>query len=695
VFSNGTDVSHFAHAIDDLFARVNAHLMALLARKYSLAAHAHALKRFVLLAQGDFVQHLLDGEHAHLDRPRDADHSKPVPPQTPEQAFTAAAFHLQSRGSVTATSASAAPSGGGAVPEFVRAHLHLYRPPPGSAASAARAQGGVEAAWDQLSLVYTFEQTERDDNAPLAVIFSSGSAPTKYADLCSFLLRLKRVERVLNLAWKEQSKVGHSIKLRELARSLSSATSSISGGSGFSSTNNPVDPLLKQANGLRHEMMHFLSNTHSYIMFEVLETAWDEFAHKIRAVQEQVDQQQQQQQQQTQTPAAVPAPISATAAAAAASFGATATAAAQPISSRHTRASSSMALVPLSSTTTAAASSFGAVPSAAAAVASSSSSSALMSMMSKERVKPLDLDGLIHAHRVFLSTIHTKALFGGPDGVLLPALLGLFKLVLSFAQFNERLHAFLRAEFERRDRARMQAGRSEAQGKWGVSAARAVAGGATNSATLVSALAGFLAELQRLAHDWGGQFRAFRAALKQTPGQRDAAERLGGRPVAGSNNLPQQHPQHQQQSHWGGGVDDDWAGNGMGGDGEEDDPFGSPDAATAASNLFASPRRPSTSSRPGEQQQQMQQLLQAREAAQRHDRDFLRFRLDFNEFFKLNREAHLRRAEAYERAHGGAEALAKQRAAAQAQQAAAQRAQQAARPDGNKASFYNPQAWHD
>lgn len=149
--------------------------------------------------------------------------------------------------------------------------------------SSSAASAGSESGWDVFSLHYSLS------DSPLAVIFSEAHL-ARYMQLFNFLLRLKRVELRLNRVWQVQSKAGHSLRLRNLSRALASAASSSSSsfspshaGAG-SSISNPLDPLLKQCNGLRHEMMHFLSNTHSYMMFEVLESAWAELVKKINVI---------------------------------------------------------------------------------------------------------------------------------------------------------------------------------------------------------------------------------------------------------------------------------------------------------------------------------------------------------------------------------------------------------------------------
>ncbi|KAH6576489.1 hypothetical protein BASA62_001410 [Batrachochytrium salamandrivorans] len=54
------DLKKLEFSIDSAYQASNAHLMSVLFEKYNLMEHLLALKRFVLLGQGDFVQYLLD-----------------------------------------------------------------------------------------------------------------------------------------------------------------------------------------------------------------------------------------------------------------------------------------------------------------------------------------------------------------------------------------------------------------------------------------------------------------------------------------------------------------------------------------------------------------------------------------------------------------------------------------------------------
>lgn len=289
-----------------------------------------------------------------------------------------------------------------------------------------------------------------------------------------------------------------------------------------------------------------------------------------------------------------------------------------------------------------------------------------------------------------------QALLGGDSQPLLPQLQSLFKLILSFSVFSERLYDFLHAEMERREAAQRQVSRSEKTGTWGVSAAQSAGrGDAATNAALVAALAAFLVEFQRLAHEWQAQLRAFLKALKST--NREAHDRLGGAAgaagAAAGGRAPTPAESLRSSPTYADEEDDE----------EESEldrsAFGSPlplskssAAAAAAAAAMASPNG-SVGAAP---QSGVLSARAQRAASNLHDLEFLRFRLDFNEYYRNNKEEHARRHAAYVALHGHTDASA----ASKAQSARAPPAPSAARlaSRANTAaapSFVNPRAWEE
>ena len=370
----------------------------------------------------------------------------------------------------------------------------------------------------------------------------------------------------------------------------------------------------------------------SYLMFEVLESAWEEFIKKIN-------------------------PPKNTAAAAAAGGAPTSQGA-----GRHERTAST-AMVPVATTVMA--------PSAAASVPPPSSSfsfgvpvpaavpSVSVSIASKDAAKPLDLEGLIKAHKVFLQQILDKvraetntrsegsgcgqapdlslgvlcscvfaslqALLGVDSQALLSQLLSLFQLILSFCAFTDRLYEFLGAEIERREAQQAQHARQKSGSAWGASALAAVKSAADPSlVACVHTLTGFLRDFQRLSHDFSVQFREFLRALKQS-NQGEAADKIGGKAHATNSGATMGTPSKAAApgvSEW--DVDED------GLDRSGDSMMSPLPLGRTTSNSAAVSRAPRPAS------------------ANLHELDFLRFRLDFNEYYRTNKEAHRRRQAEYE-----------------------------------------------
>lgn len=205
---------------------------------YHFGSHALALKKYMMAAQGDFHQLLLDSMHRELEKP------------ARETSTTALMGMLEQakRGSSARFER-----------EEILHRLSLKKiSAPTVVSASSPTVAGAEVGYDVFTLLYTLS------DSPLSVIFTA-AALEHYQTLFNFLLRLKRVEGQLNATWAKQTKLGHSIKLIQLSKLLTPKDGSSGGGGGGAGSgnmNNTLDPLLKQCNGLRHEMLHFLTNTH-------------------------------------------------------------------------------------------------------------------------------------------------------------------------------------------------------------------------------------------------------------------------------------------------------------------------------------------------------------------------------------------------------------------------------------------------
>jgi len=215
----------------DLSARVekaafktNRHLVSLLMGHYALGEHCLALRRFLLLSQGDFVESLMDNISSDLER--DANE----------------VYRHQLMGILDMA---------------VRQSNAQYCSPDIIARLGIKllASSSGEKAWDIFLLDYAID-------SPLNVILTP-AAMTAYDRAFAFLWKLRRVSHALASSWAQQM---------ALQRHLVVCAQQL--GTWAPELGLEMRQTLHKCNCLRNEMHHFIQNIHSYIMCEVLETSW-------------------------------------------------------------------------------------------------------------------------------------------------------------------------------------------------------------------------------------------------------------------------------------------------------------------------------------------------------------------------------------------------------------------------------------
>eukprot|EP01134_Creolimax_fragrantissima_P007271 CFRG7271T1 len=199
-------------ALDHAYSVTGARVLSLLHEKFHLGVHMRALKRYLLLAQGDFVQALMETLDAELSAP-------------------ATEMHLYSlAGSIhTAKETTTAKYDD----EFVINRLDVR----------------LEAAGREAQTGYDLFLLDYHVDGPIKVVFTGG-AMHQYHRLFRQLWRLKRLERCLSSAWEDQNDI--SKRFNYITR---------------------LYPLLHRCNILSQAMRHFVSKMQYFLMFEVLETA--------------------------------------------------------------------------------------------------------------------------------------------------------------------------------------------------------------------------------------------------------------------------------------------------------------------------------------------------------------------------------------------------------------------------------------
>lgn len=213
--------------VSEASKRIDKHMLDVIYKQYRFKEHCLAIKRYLLLGQGDFVQYLMDI----------------VGPELSEPANTISTFKLAGLLESAVRSSNAQYDD-----HDILDRLRVKMMPHGTG----------DRGWDVFSLEY-------DARVPLDTVFTE-SVMARYLKVFNFLWKLRRVEHALIGAWKTMkpncttshffTKLQGSVKLQLLSA-------------------------LRRCQVLWDEMNHFVSNLQYYIMFEVLEVSWSKFCNEM------------------------------------------------------------------------------------------------------------------------------------------------------------------------------------------------------------------------------------------------------------------------------------------------------------------------------------------------------------------------------------------------------------------------------
>ncbi|KAK9917451.1 hypothetical protein WJX75_004487 [Coccomyxa subellipsoidea] len=221
--------------VEKTAARIDRHVVSTLLDKYSIVSHCSAIKRYLLLSQGDFVAALMEGLGGELTR------------SSREISEYGLAGYLDA-----AIRASSAQYDNPDVHNRLRIRLEHG--------------AGSETGWDVFSLRYSVDE-------PLATVLTDAGAAQIQA-VARLLWALKRAEHSLSAAW---------LLLNTTQRTLSRLTAKAKRAHLPCTGTGAVLGVLKNLQGLRNEMAHLCTNLQAYLMFEVLERAWTQFTAQIAA----------------------------------------------------------------------------------------------------------------------------------------------------------------------------------------------------------------------------------------------------------------------------------------------------------------------------------------------------------------------------------------------------------------------------
>lgn len=215
------DTASLETSIDEAYKTTMARLIRLMDEKFKLFDHLHALKKYLLLGQGDFIALLMESLASNLDRPANSQYRHNLTAQL-EHAIRASNAQYDS-------------------PDVLRRL---------DARMLELSHG--EIGWDCFTLEYKID-------APVDVVITPWGS-TQYLKVFNFLWRVKRVEFALGSIWR---------RCMTGARGVLGAV------------DDKVGADWKRARCAMAEMIHFVNQLQYYILFEVIEASWDQLQTAI------------------------------------------------------------------------------------------------------------------------------------------------------------------------------------------------------------------------------------------------------------------------------------------------------------------------------------------------------------------------------------------------------------------------------
>ncbi|KAK2754024.1 Microtubule-nucleating Tub4p (gamma-tubulin) complex component [Arachnomyces sp. PD_36] len=210
------DTATLEISIDEAYKTTMERLIYLMDTRFKLFDHLKALKKYLLLGQGDFINLLMESLASNLDRPANSQYRHTLTAQL-EHAIRSSNAQYDS-------------------PDVLRRL---------DARMLELSHG--EIGWDCFTLEYKID-------APVDVVITPWGS-TQYLKVFNFLWRIKRVEFALGSTWR---------------RCMTGARGVLG------SVDDKVGPEWKRARGVIAEMIHFICQLQYYILFEVIEASWDQ-----------------------------------------------------------------------------------------------------------------------------------------------------------------------------------------------------------------------------------------------------------------------------------------------------------------------------------------------------------------------------------------------------------------------------------
>ncbi|KAL7470024.1 hypothetical protein ACHAXS_010268 [Conticribra weissflogii] len=259
-------LSTLHNAVVTASTRIHKHILDSFNRQHHLICHLKALKRFLLLGQGDFVTAFVESL------------SKEFRGRTSTAGIYTHTLSGVLEMALRTTNARF-------LPHYVLRNLgvnlmidhndpdrYWMGPPPKKNVDDDYEmvpwddhESPIQDPWDYVGLEYNID-------SPLDSIVHN-SALEIYHQMFLFLFRLKRIEWTMNNSWRQSTELNHAILIENKAGGIEAPN--------VRAAAEKSSFLLRRIATIRQTMLHFISNLQNYLMFEVLEGGWDTLVRSI------------------------------------------------------------------------------------------------------------------------------------------------------------------------------------------------------------------------------------------------------------------------------------------------------------------------------------------------------------------------------------------------------------------------------
>ena len=243
---------------------VHSHILCTLKEENHLMQHLFALKQFLLLGQGDFFSDLMEGLYNEFKSS-----SSSSGESSGAKGIYKHSLLIIVEGALRGTNAKH-------LPQYIieRLQVELILDPgeemDDMLGPAAKLVNDNKPTTDHRS-IYDIFMLDYQVPDPVIAIVHAG-ALDRYKMVFSLLFRLKKIEYMLNLTWRQSATLQHALQISAQHTGIDVSTSAGYAKATF---------LLRNISILRQSMTHLIVNLKSYLMFEVIEGGWQRLQSAI------------------------------------------------------------------------------------------------------------------------------------------------------------------------------------------------------------------------------------------------------------------------------------------------------------------------------------------------------------------------------------------------------------------------------